>query len=70
MFDRKKDFIDLIQHEYIKPEKTVVIIQSIQTSFLNKRYLCFYLCDWMKCSTKKADSIQNKEGEQKERRHR
>lgn len=34
MFDRKKDFIDLIQHEYIKPEKTVVIIRSIQTIFL------------------------------------
>lgn len=33
MFDRKKkkDFIDLIQHECIKPEKTGVIIRSIQT---------------------------------------
>lgn len=32
MFDRKKkDFIDLIQHECIKPEKTVVVIRSIQT---------------------------------------
>lgn len=48
MFDRKKkDFIDLIQHECIKPEKTVVRIRSIQTIFSIKGTFVFtYAIGW------------------------
>lgn len=37
---------------------------------LKRKYLCFYLWDWMECSTKKAESIQKKEIKKRENKRR